>query len=213
MEPAKKSGYFQNLAMRKYRRILFVILFASYVRFLQRTLPPDPKKTTTMTRKRPSYEIVTTNYGWTTPGGKTFSRHILTGEFFRAVLSHPHYNGTSWADLEQNPDPTRQVIAFMDIDTCLEVNYPTYGMNWWTNMDSNHTGTTSFIGFLYESCDYLHRAATSPVLLANPDSRLMLLDCSGSRQFFLANICRHTPGVFDNPQVVVAYMSAHERDI
>jgi len=202
------------LDMHRYNRRIGILSFCCiYVNCLRSTVPLDPQITTTTKRTRPSYEIVTTNYGWTTPASNNFPRHILTGEFFRAVLSHPQYNATSWADLEQNPDPTRQIVAFMDVDTCLEVNYPTYGMNWWTNIETNHPTTNGFVGFLYDSCDYLHRAATSPALLANPESRLILLDCSGSRQFFLANVCRRIPSVFDNPQVVVAYMSAHERDI
>jgi hypothetical protein len=56
----------------------------------------------------------------------------------------------------------------------------------------------------------MKRAASSPALLANPDSRLVLLDCSGSRNTYLKSMCKHNPTIFQNDQVIVAYMSADE---
>ena len=77
----------------------------------------------------PGYEIVTTNYGWTTTASKNFTRRILSGEFFRAVLSHPNYNKSAWQDLEEHPDPTRKLAIFLDVDTCLENILPMFAEN------------------------------------------------------------------------------------
>ena len=49
-----------------------------------------------------NYEVVTTNYGWNSPGNNNFSRCILTGEFFNAIPSHPRYNATAWRDLDEH---------------------------------------------------------------------------------------------------------------
>lgn len=85
------------------------------------------------------YEITTTNYGWNTPQSSSFSRRILSGEFFNATLAHRRYNASAWSDLHINPDPNRMIIAFMDIDTCIELNYPIYGaQNWKVNVESGH---------------------------------------------------------------------------
>ena len=49
-----------------------------------------------------------------------------------------------------------------------ESNYPVYGaVDWKVNMEPGHPELM------------IKRAATSPALKANPDSRLVILDCSG----------------------------------
>eukprot|EP00985_Skeletonema_marinoi_P008693 scaffold3965_cov154-Skeletonema_marinoi.AAC.2 len=49
---------------------------------------------------------------------KLYPSH-LSGQFFRAVLSHPNYNKSAWQDVEEHPDPTRKLAIFLDVDTCL----------------------------------------------------------------------------------------------
>ena len=115
---------------------------------------------------------MTTNYGWNTPSDNSFSRNILSGEFFNATLAHPAYNASAWADLEANPDPNRQIVAFLDIDTCVETNYPIYGAsNWKANVEPNHPVIgKSAMKIVGDSCQYLKRAVVSPALTENPDS-------------------------------------------
>lgn len=166
------------------------------------------------------YEIVTTNYGWTTPARKNFSSHIVTSEFFQSVQSHPRYNSSAWQDLEERPDPNRKVVAFLDVDTCFELNYPTYlggRRDWWVNYDMNHLVTGGRTDFLHESCKYIDRALHSPALLSNPASRLVLLDCSGNEGYNLRRVCGPKAN-FSSGQLVVAYTSirksvAREADI
>ena len=152
------------------------------------------------------YEVVTTNYGWTTPASKTFLRRILSGEFFRAILSHPKYNATAWQDLENHPDPSRKLAVFLDVDTCMDLNYPIYGSAE-VNVEKDHPLKRNAKWHdLPGACEYIQRAAQSPALRANPDSKLVL-DCSGSRRHhYLHNICRW---IFEKPnyQVVLAYTS------
>mmetsp|Transcript_39215 Transcript_39215/g.82008 ORF Transcript_39215/g.82008 Transcript_39215/m.82008 type:complete len:439 (-) Transcript_39215:228-1544(-) len=159
------------------------------------------------------YEVVTTNYGWDTPsGGTNFSRRILTGEFYNATRAHKHYNASAWSDLTIHPDPTRRIIAFMDIDTCLELNYPHYGgRDWWKNLEKGVVGE-KFHDIVGNSCKYLHHAVTSQALLANPKSRLILLDCSGAKRFYLQHVCSENgyPAIFQHDQLIVAYMSVEK---
>ncbi|KAL7533968.1 hypothetical protein ACHAXR_007950 [Thalassiosira sp. AJA248-18] len=160
------------------------------------------------------YEVTTTNYGWTTPSGSSFSRRILSGEFFNATLAHPRYNASAWADLEANPDPTRHIIAFMDIDTCVESNYPIYGGgDWKVNMEKGHPSQSKMImTILGESCEYLDKASRSPALTAHPDSRLIVLDCAGIIRFNLRSVCKNR-GIFDNGHVMVGYYSVNKASV
>jgi hypothetical protein len=161
-----------------------------------------------------SYEVVTTNYGWNTPDGSQFPRRIVTTEFFNAVLEHDHYNSSAWDDLEKSPDPQRKIIAFMDVDTCLEMNYPLYGIRkWWLNLEESPPNKGRFDSVVFNSCEYLKRAASSPALKANHENRLVVLDCSGSSEYYLQNACEHDPTIFQNDQVIIAYMSADEESI
>ena len=82
-----------------------------------------------------NYEVVTNNYGWNTPSGNIFPSCILGREFFNANIAFPTYNSSAWADSEANPNPNRQIVAFLDIDTCVETNHHIYGgANWKTNV-------------------------------------------------------------------------------
>lgn len=157
------------------------------------------------------YEVVTTNYGWNgdNPHNLNFTRRILAAEFYNATRAHPRYNSSAWADLEKHPDPTRKIVAFLDVDTCVEFNYPSYGDKWWHNIEENYRNNThNYRSVLDESCQYIIKAATSPALLANSDSRLVLLDCSGAKFIYLRNVCKHNRSAYENnDQVITAYMS------
>lgn len=163
------------------------------------------------------YEVVTTNYGWHSDimAQRNLSRRILTGEFFNATLEHPRYNSSAnWGDLEANPDPSRRLVAILDVDTCLELNYPIYGgRDWWKNLEPGRAPAGRYNSVASDSCGYLARAATSPALAANPASRLLIMDCSGVSRFQLQKVCNGDKRVFQNKQVVVAYLSAHRGEV
>ncbi|EJK55328.1 hypothetical protein THAOC_24949 [Thalassiosira oceanica] len=73
-----------------------------------------------------NFDVVTTNFGWTTPDRLRFLLRKISGVFFDAVLSHQWYNALACGDLEENPDPSRRVVVFLDVDTCIDGNYPAY---------------------------------------------------------------------------------------
>lgn len=157
------------------------------------------------------YEIVTTNYGWNTPQSTKFSRRILSGELFNATLSHPRYNASAWADLHLHPDPNRRIIAFLDVDTCVESNYPVYGAsNWKVNVEHNHPVVgKSIVDLPSKSCEYIKRAISSPALSqSHSDSRLILIDCCGVEKFRLRSACGRY--LIHHDKVIVAYYSVEK---
>lgn len=160
------------------------------------------------------FEVVTTNYGWsssTHDTGKNSSRRIVTGELYRSITSHPQYNASAWADLEKHPDPSRRLIVFMDVDTCLEMNYPFYSTkDWLLNMEDGYPDRY-WNSIFEDSCPLIARASKSPALLANPDSRLIILDCSGGSHLHLTKACQGDTSMFQNDQVTVAYISVDKR--
>lgn len=178
------------------------------------TSTPNADSTSSSSSSIIDYEVTTTNYGWTTTNRHSFSRRILSGEFFNATLAHPRYNASAWADLEAHPDPTRQIIAFLDIDTCIETNYPIYnGRNWKDNLERAYPEKSkSAITIVHEACKYIEQASKSPALTSNPDSRLILLDCGGLNKIQLRKICDST-GAFTNGHVIVGYVSVDKRTV
>ncbi|KAL3761294.1 hypothetical protein ACHAWU_010207 [Discostella pseudostelligera] len=164
-----------------------------------------------------NFEVVTTNYGWsstsTHDAGKNSSRRIVTGEFYRSIISHLRYNASAWADLEKHPDPSRRLIVFMDVDTCLEMNYPFYGTkDWLVNMEDGYPDRY-WNSIFEDNCPLIARASNSPALLANPDSRLIILDCSGGSHLHLTKACAGDNSTFQNDQVTVAYISIDKRRV
>mmetsp|Transcript_26176 Transcript_26176/g.55233 ORF Transcript_26176/g.55233 Transcript_26176/m.55233 type:complete len:426 (+) Transcript_26176:213-1490(+) len=203
-------------SLRRQRSFLFVVLVLIQF-FASQTYKTAPQAVTEVQPSTPfatpstpsyaNYEVVTTNYGWNTPSTHNFPRRILTGEFFNATLAHPRYNASAWADLEAHPDPDRKIIAFLDVDTCAESNYPVYNAkpDWRVNMEQSHpVPDIKIMRVVPDSCQYIKRAAMSPALRANPESRLVLLDCVGSENVRLRTVC-NDPSVFESTQVIVAY--------
>ena len=171
------------------------------------------------------FEIVTTNYGWRTKNAEHFSRTKLTNEWFNSVRSHPRYNATAWEDLHTHPDPSRRIVAFMDIDTCMEHNYPEYGEKdghgFKHNMDIFVSGE-KFYSIVEKSCRYIKLAAESPALSANKDSRLVLIDCGTGPWHRLIDMCktgadaRNHGGwgnLLENEQVIIAYYGVRKEDV
>jgi hypothetical protein len=143
---------------------------------------------------------------------------LISQEFFEAVQAHPKYNRTAWSDLENHPDPNRRIVAFLDVDTCEENNYPIYNSRDWTvNSDTKHG---RLVGKqksnLKLACQYIKRAMESKALTANPLNRLILLDCSGDmhRSGLSNNVCRkmfRTNTFSTSNQTLIAYTSISSR--
>ena len=105
----------------------------------------------TYSRRSLSREITITNYGWfdlDPQVGIKLPRCLAAKDFNDAIVAHERYNANAWHDLEQNPDPNRPIIAFMDIDTCNLIHWPKFGGDFVTNSDLEG-GRPPHEGFLF----------------------------------------------------------------
>jgi hypothetical protein len=163
------------------------------------------------------YEVTHTNFAWNSPNDLNFSRRIVTGEFYNATLKHARYNRSAWADIEQHPElyPNRTIIAFMDVDTCLDFLYPIYIKRMGQYRINLETANGRYPSnrwneILPMACEYVSKAAASPVLLANPKNRLVVLDCGGWPHHLLDPYCvalNYTNFGQNNKQVIFATYS------
>lgn len=121
--------------------------------------------------------------------------------------------------MESNPDPSRRLVVFLDVDTCIEGNYPIYDAS--DNYDIR-LPKEKWNQILDKSCKYIKRAAESPALTANKGSRLVLLDCGYGPFYNIKDVCgehsasRMNDGgwgnVLDNDQVIIAYYGIEKRN-
>lgn len=161
-------------------------------------------------------EITFTNYGWfqsSEQEGLKVGRSWHAKDFMDAVLVHERFNQSAWHDLDQNPDPARPILAFLDIDTCNDLHYPKFGQDW--RMASDKDGGRKPIQHwnisFAQVCPMIERALQSPAMSA-PDSRLIVLSCEG----FGPRIANCTSGNRDEElysKLVVGHLSAHKSQV
>jgi hypothetical protein len=160
-------------------------------------------------------QITVTNYGWFHPDPQTGinePRCLAIKDFTDSVVAHDRFNASAWRDLEQQPDPNRPIIAFLDIDTCRLRHWPMFHGHFALSSDregGRQPMTTWDVKTFQKDCAIIEQALRSPALSA-PDSRLVVLSCY---EVNLQDIpClrgdRNTSGNF--AKLVVGHMSAHK---
>jgi hypothetical protein len=158
-------------------------------------------------------EITITNFGWYHPNsshGITYKRCQAMRHFNDAIIAHERFNASAWQDLQQNPNPERAIIAFLDYDTCQLYHWPKFGGNEF-NADTEGGRARWTRPDWSEECSMIERALQSPALLS-PDSRLVVISCEDAD--FGADYClganREVNGIFS--KLVVGHMSSHKND-
>ena len=159
-------------------------------------------------------EITITNFGWYHPdpreGIKTV-RSMAIKHFNDAIIAHERFNASAWQDLDQNPNPERAIIAFLDYDTCQILHWPKFGGHV-LNGDTEG-GRTSFRLDFSQECSMIEKALRSPAL-SSPDSRLVVMSCRGSgppsRKHCLG-ADRNVSGIFS--KLVVGHLNAHKDQV
>lgn len=104
----------------------------------------------------------------------------------------------------------------------IEGNYPVYGLGDYRQSSDIVIEKGKWDSILGDSCKYIKRAASSPALAANKDSRLILLDCGTGPWHRLMDVCGsnsstvHKHGgwgnLLDNDQVIIAYYGVRKQD-
>ncbi len=156
-------------------------------------------------------EITITNFGWYHPNpqhGMTYKRCKAMRHFNDAILAHKRFNASAWQDLQQNPNPKRAIIAFLDYDTCQLFHWPKFGGNEF-NADTEG-GRPQWTGPDWsEECSMIEQALRSPAL-SSPDSRLVVISCKdhASEGDYCLGANRDVSGIFS--KLVVGHMSSHK---
>jgi hypothetical protein len=130
-----------------------------------------------------------------------------------AVLLHERFNQSAWQDLNENPDPSRPILAFLDIDSCNYLHYPRFGQD--RKMASDTEGgrkpMTAYKTSFAQVCPAIERALQSPAMIA-PDSRLVVLSCEGHGP----TVAECTGGNRDEimySKLVVGHLTAHKNQV
>lgn len=126
-------------------------------------------------------DITFTRMGWFHPDREkslTFARSQTLKHLSDAILQHERYNESAWDDLEQSPDDSRPIVAFLDVETCGEVNWPYFGGD--LNISSDKSNGRAPLRFrsMLKVCDAVRKALDSPAMKASPHSRLVILNCA-----------------------------------
>jgi hypothetical protein len=127
-------------------------------------------------------ELTITNLGWNHPNhtiALSTGRFKASADFVDAVTSHPRYNSSAWMMLSERPDPTRPIIAFLDIETCGETCWP--NMNACGGINDQNSDVRYNRPLLIEYtaddvCGQIEKVLSSPAMSAM-DSRLVALHC------------------------------------
>lgn len=158
-------------------------------------------------------EITMTNFGFRHPDNKialSTGRSMAAKDFMLAIEAHDRYNASAWDDLNQHPDLSRPIIAFLDIDTILLLHWPKFGGDDLTNSDTENDRPPMIRDFK-AICGFCEKALTSPALAASPDSRLVVLH--GGPDGPLDNDPCSRVGRDEQvfAKLIVGHMSAHKK--
>ena len=119
-----------------------------------------------------------TNFGWFHPNPEFAigtGRFKSSAVYADAIVKHPRYNSSAWTRRSNNPDPTRPIVAFIDVETCGETCWPVM-CSYETSVDLENN-RTAMPGYLHNNmCELIERALSSPAMNA-PSSRLVVMSC------------------------------------
>jgi len=156
-------------------------------------------------------DITFTNLGWFHPDKNTslsYARTHTSRNLTDAVQSHHRFNESAWADLEAAHSSSRPIVAFLDVETCFDPNWPSFAMY---KLASDTTGGRQHVRQMVAKpiCIAISTALQSPALRA-PESRLVLLTC-GDMSFKIKQC--GAAFIANNRKLVVAHLSAHKDDV
>ena len=156
-------------------------------------------------------DLTFTNFGWFHPNPEIAigtGRFKSSAVYADAIVKHPRYNSSAWERLSNNPDPTRPIVAFIDVETCGETCWPVM-CSYETSVDLENN-RTAMPGYLHNNmCELIERALSSPAMNA-PSSRLVVMSCFPGHPECLMNYTHNgyrNRTIFD--KLVVAHQTSH----
>lgn len=157
-------------------------------------------------------EITYTRIGWfqkDATSGLQFGRSLAGKALMEAVIEHPRYNASAWDDLNSNPDASRPIVAFLDVETCLEVHWPRFGQDYKLASDLEG-GRSAYHSHYLHICDYIEKAMRSPAMSA-PESRLVVLKCVDNMWKGGCDSASRNETIFG--KLVIGHRSAHKSEV
>jgi hypothetical protein len=163
------------------------------------TLLVFPTKATA--KASPKIKLLLTDYGWNSPDPAIANdrfRTLRSKAMLEALQRHAHFDRWLWHNLTTAPpqqqqqqqgkqvaiDPHTHYYIFLDLETCLEKNWPKYGRRLDGNTDLENNRSAIFRWTT--TCQALEIAAKSMARLFHNNKRstpywakMVLLDCGG----------------------------------
>jgi Exostosin family len=149
-------------------------------------IEPDQQKS-----PKPPIKLLATNFGWNSNDSLNHARSRRSRELWEAVLNHPLFDPeANWDEYSVNgdlrtldPRSTRYYV-FLDVETCFESNYPTFGaMDYEINYDTDGGRRFQFKEesecYGVELCSYISRVLSTD-LFRRAEATLVYFDCRGS---------------------------------
>ena len=166
---------------------------------------PAPSTPNTYDRKhkiakqvQPELKIVLTDFGWNQADpveGLKFPRTLRSRELVQGIVHHSHFDPTfQWSrdshnltSFEHEEQIPVQLVVFLDVETCMESNYPFYSKGSAANQDVAHKRETYGGGsqnlcpnMSNKACPYIDRVLKSPLFVAlGTDAKLIVIECRG----------------------------------
>ena len=133
----------------------------------------------------PTVKILLTDFGWNSETSLQFPRSIRSRELLQALVDHPLFDATAaWDSVAHDAVPSlTRYYVFLDVETCFETNYPTFGLtNYQSNFDtqSGRSFEEKEASTCYDiaTCHYIDQVLQSP-LFRYHDATLLYFDCRG----------------------------------
>jgi Exostosin family len=138
----------------------------------------------------PPIKLIATNFGWNSKDSLLYARSRRSRELWEAVLKHPLFDpAADWDEYSATGDRQRldprgtRYYVFLDVETCFESNYPTFGAtDYEINFDTDggrrfHLKEESEC-YEVELCSYIARVLSSD-FFRRTDATLVYFDCRG----------------------------------
>jgi len=161
----------------------------------------------------PPAMLVLTKFGWNQRNmwtGIKCIRSMRQRELLEGVLNHPWFHPFEWDDIEQNkrqPRPNVRYYVFLDLETCMDKNYPNY-LNRTANLDQiGKRGRRGLMG----NDEAISKALMNPIM-SIAQSRLIVFDCRGGKRSKDSESLYWTRDQNQNPHLVLASVSAQSSD-
>jgi Exostosin family len=147
---------------------------------------------------KPKLRLILTDFGWNHPNATTGLKAFRlkrSREFLQAFIDHPYFDPTfQFTEMASNSsaprvyDPAVTNIVMLDLETCLESNYPLYYGGGMKENTDTEGGRPHWEGelpcFAWGTCSvFINKVLESQLFQTSPTSTLIFIDCGAEGYF------------------------------